>query len=426
MNLLTLIRFLCFDRRAVDQIASCRSAVWVGLGFVLLAPFARDYDGVDLLSKPIHLLVPMLASLFTATLIFGYLCLFRPSGRQPLTYRQFLAFFWLTGPLVWLYAFPVERLLSARDAAVANLWLLAVVSLWRVLLISRVISLRNETSFFVSMIRVLMVADTIVLVVLLLTPLPVFNIMGGVRLSPRDKLILGTAINVGVGATILWPILLINNIFSSRGFAKVSDGSDRPGEALTGAVDVPSTSPDELRAGNAGWTLWLSIVLLAGFSAYLLSIGQPQQQRRTIAEDLLRSNQIEEGLQYMSQFDRSDFPRHWNPPPAVSWREMTPHPVEEAASVLKGDYKPWVREACLNNFMDYFGFDDWSLIQWSRLNDSQLQAALEVIEHAAELDPEFVAANKQKLLHLEEHSSDPRAKIIAEFIRRTDPESPLE
>ena len=46
----------------------------------------------------------------------------------------------MTAPLAWIYAIPVERFLGAYEATQANLWMLGIVSVWRIVLMIRVVS----------------------------------------------------------------------------------------------------------------------------------------------------------------------------------------------------------------------------------------------------------------------------------------------
>src|SRR5262245_21291219 len=114
MGLSTLLRYLIGDRRAIEEIASDRRALWLGFLFVQSAGFARDYDGEDLYHEPWHLLLALAASL-AASLVFFTLCFCkvlaseapRPSFFSG--YLSFLGLFWMTAPLAWLYAIPYER-----------------------------------------------------------------------------------------------------------------------------------------------------------------------------------------------------------------------------------------------------------------------------------------------------------------------------
>jgi hypothetical protein len=152
IKLRTLAMFLLGNRNAIISLAACRETLWLGLIFVFSAAFAREYDGEDLLYEPWHLLLPLVASLATSFILFGLISIVAWCRHAGLVgfwsrYRTFLGLYWMTAPLAWLYAIPVERFLSAGDATTVNLNFLACVSLWRVILITRVLSILFTASF---------------------------------------------------------------------------------------------------------------------------------------------------------------------------------------------------------------------------------------------------------------------------------------
>ena len=189
MNVPTLIRYLFGSRRCLVEVYRCPSAIWLGLLFVISAGFAREYDGEDLLHEPWHLLLPLGASLLTSSLLFALLevAFARGQGvrsKRPLwKYRSFLGLYWMTAPLAWLYALPVERFLDAPDAVRVNLWLLGIVSVWRVALMTRVVSVIYGRSLLAAFFVVMLFADSVAMFVFWLTPLPIVSIMGGIRLT---------------------------------------------------------------------------------------------------------------------------------------------------------------------------------------------------------------------------------------------------
>src|SRR5690349_21302235 len=66
----TLLAYLVGSRKAVLQVANSRTALWLGLLFVLSAGFAREYDGEDLWHEPWHLMLPLVASLGTSFVLY--------------------------------------------------------------------------------------------------------------------------------------------------------------------------------------------------------------------------------------------------------------------------------------------------------------------------------------------------------------------
>ncbi len=137
MGIRTIFKYFAGGASAIRAIAKNRSSVWAGLLFVVSVGIAREYDGEYLLAEPWHLLAPIGASLVTSLILFVILetSFNLPSETKPSRksiwrdYRSFLGLYWLTAPMAWLYAIPVERIDDAPGSVRANLALLAIVSL---------------------------------------------------------------------------------------------------------------------------------------------------------------------------------------------------------------------------------------------------------------------------------------------------------
>ncbi|MFN0050675.1 MAG: hypothetical protein ACKV0T_00700 [Planctomycetales bacterium] len=341
MTITTLLKYLCGSRESILRIASCRNAVWVGGVFVFSAALAREYDGEDLLAQPWHLLLPLAASLATSFLLWCLIFVIARSrgvvsGSFLPLYRSFLGLYWMTAPLAWLYAIPVERFLSPGDATAANLWLLAIVATWRVALISRAVSVLFETRYFAALTPVMLFADSLTLVLLFFTRLPVFALMGGIRLTESEQIIQGTAFLVGFLGVVTWPIWLIGvwvvaAIRSSKWNLVMVDG------------------PADHRAGRS--LIALAILSLVVWIP-LLMLTQPEQRLRTQVERNLLSGRLEEGIAILSAHDRRDFPPLWDPPPRIGYGEEYP-PVSDVLRVIADTKAPsWVQSLYLEKRKD--------------------------------------------------------------------------
>ena len=149
----TIVEFLFFKRDAIIKIAASKSAFWIGFLFVIAAGFAREYDGEYLVAEPWHLILPLAASLIgcgsMVLLIFLFLkCNRAEESSFAEVFRSFLNTYWMTGPLALIYGIPVERMFDPADATRANLYLLAIVSVWRVLLTIRCVQVLCSTSLW--------------------------------------------------------------------------------------------------------------------------------------------------------------------------------------------------------------------------------------------------------------------------------------
>jgi len=156
-----LLAFQIGNRAAIERVAATRWSILAGLILIGTAGLARNYDQVSLLHSPGRLAGPFVASLITSFFVF---CVIHPVlrlGKQPgapgfsSQYFSFFGAFALTAPIAWLYALPVERWLNPLGAAQVNVTLLAIVSMWRVILLTRVIQVITTLPFMVCLLVLL-------------------------------------------------------------------------------------------------------------------------------------------------------------------------------------------------------------------------------------------------------------------------------
>lgn len=331
MRIRTLFLYLIGERRAILELATSRPAVWNGLLFVISAAFAREYDGENLLHEPWHMALPVAASLVTSFILFGITFsrhIWTDTKRPPFLsgYRSFLTLYWMTAPLAWFYAVPYERFLTPVDAVAANLWTLGLVALWRVLLMIRVVSVLMGYTVFTATILVLTFADAVAEAALLLAPLPVVSIMGGIRLTQSEQLIADITCLVKVLGILALPLILLGSLIvwllarpNWRGFSESLPTDRNPSKGLV--------------------SLAVASVAVWGF---LLPFTQPEQIRRYRVERLLRSDRVQEALQEMSAHSRDDYPPHWDPPPRIGYGERIPPLAQVMRALDEQTVAPWV------------------------------------------------------------------------------------
>jgi hypothetical protein len=368
MTLLTLAKYLVGSREAILSVARSPQAIWIGLLFVLAAGFAREYDGEDLLHEPWHLLIPLGASLASSLVLYLLvrLAAYRRQASEPTLvhgYIDFLTLYWMTAPLALLYAIPFERFLSAADATRANLWLLGLVALWRVLLITRVISVIYQASFVAAFFVVMLFADTLAVVILGMTPLPIVGIMGGIRLSESEQVLHNVGWAIRVLGTLTWPLWLIG--------ACVVAARRQPAWSY-----VPADAGGSVRAARQ---LWIGAIAAVAAWGFVLPLTQPEQRLRRQDERDLRAGRIDEALATMSAHQRDDFPPHWDPPPRVAYREATPDIVELQARLNRANVAPWVHAVFAQKFENSLrGEDEYSGV-WSFLSAEEIERRIETI-----------------------------------------------
>jgi hypothetical protein len=353
MTLTTLVPFLLGGRQAIVYVAGCSGATGLGAVFVLSAGFAREYDAEDLLHQPWHVLLPMAASLVTSLLLFAIVYAaaskhaVRPIAASP-AYRRFLTVYWMTAPLAWIYAIPVEQFLSAGNAVRANLWFLGLVSLWRVLLITRCVSVLLGPSYPAALLLVLFFADSLALSILSFTPLPIFNIMGGIQLTESEAILRETACTVQFFGGVTWPIWLIA--------AMVILGLPK-----RDWVPTEFATHSTRRVSKPLWVL--AVCSLIVWTAVLPFSQPPQQLRRSVETDLLEAR-VDRAVQTMSSAGRDAFPPHWDPPPWPGYGHNVP-PLNRVLEVVSADeVAGWVRSVYLAKFASILeghatGYDYW-------------------------------------------------------------------
>ena len=325
MNAWTLPRYLVGAKHAILDVATSKWSFWIGAVFVLSAGFAREYDGEDLVHEPWHALRPLGASLASGTVLFlvvhlaALLKSSKAEGPRPGFFEawfRFMGLFWMTAPMAWLYAIPYERFMTPVDAIRLNLWTLALVALWRVILMTRVVQVLYGIRPYAAFFLVMLFADAVVFVVLTTVPTPVIDIMGGIRQSERDALIGGVTMMVTLLAVLSAPLWIIG--------------------ALSSLATLRPRWPDlslHQQPKRSFGLLTLAVVSVLAFVP-LLIVSQPEQINKRTAEGYLLNGRVPEALAFMSARSPDDFPPQWNPPPRLGYRESEPslHVVRDAMS----------------------------------------------------------------------------------------------
>ena len=338
MTIRTLFGYLIGRESAIREIASNRHSLLVGFLFCLSAALARHYDGKYLLREPWFLLAPAAASLLTSSILFFFLYLATSiKARKVLPdfascYLSFLRLYWMTAPLAWLYGIPYERFLSEVDAAQANVWTLELVSVWRVLLISRAVAILTPSSLFSAFTKIAVPAIGIVFVALSYARMPLIDWMGGVRVPPSVQPVANAYMLVifyGFFAILIGGLVWLGLLF----------------------VASPESTFEGFRvrqAGNVGKALpILASIVILGFTA-ALPVTQREQKLRYDVERDLKNNQIKAGLGVLASHRRNEFPPQWSPPPWPEYGEGDKNPsLTEIVKALetRNDVPEWVHSA---------------------------------------------------------------------------------
>lgn len=328
----TVAKFLLGDREAILALASAPGLLGIGVLFVFSAALAREYDGVYFLAEPWHLALPLAASLGTSFLLF---CLLFCAGKRQgigavpfgRCYLRFLGLYWMTAPLAWLYAIPVERFLTPLGATQCNLALLGLVAAWRVALIVRVAQVLFGANLAAAFSLVLAFADTVALAALAVSPKPVIVVMAGISHTDSEIAIFHATLLAGAACLFSYPVWLLSCI------ATVGPRRDKWKFALEAAA--PRLRPDR--------GLWALAIASVAVWAFVLPITQSQQRLAYRVDRDLKAGRIAEALRLMAEHKRSDFPAHWDPPPRIGYGNTTPSILIVLEAVLSTKSSPWVQ-----------------------------------------------------------------------------------
>lgn len=371
MTLHTLVRFLLLRKDAIETVARSQGALLLGVLFVFGAALAREYDRSDLAAEPIHLFLPLLASLASSFLLWGLLWNINYSKRLPWncpSYADFLRCFWMTAPLAWIYAIPVERFLDEGNAVEANFWMLGIVALWRVVVIIRVIQVLWSVPTWIAAAIVLTYSDAVIIAANLFSPWPIFDIMSGNRLSAAESRLIGARLLIGAVSFLAAPILLI--MFTTAC-----------------ATAWPANERQTSRPERVKLPLWVLSIVLLIIGGWMLTIGQPAQQRATVMAHDIQAGRYREALEFQSSHVSGDFPPHWNPPPYPGYRNDDIVPLARlVAKIPELQVPDWVRDfwsrRLLRNFNAGYLVDQ----VWQHLSVDEIGSMLSILERVPEDD----------------------------------------
>lgn len=214
--------------------------------FVFSAAFAREYDAEYIPHRPWIMLVPLGASLVSSFLLWCVLWLaarIASGSAAPFIggYRVFLGLFWMTAPIAWLYAIPVERFMEPADAVKANYALLAIVSAWRVFIMIRVAQVLTGRRPFAATALVLIYGYVVMSVALWLSPWNVLDLMGGVRRTEIEAAHMSIVTSTSCLAILAGPLVITWAVVHlGFGFASRKPRRPLPLELRRPHLDAPA------------------------------------------------------------------------------------------------------------------------------------------------------------------------------------------
>lgn len=327
-----VVRFQWGARDAITSLAASRATLPTGMVLVLLTSIARNHDQTWIGESPVRwVLGPLLFSLVSGTWLFltvyglGIRSNWNTESQNRSFWRDWPAFmglFWMTAPIAWLYAIPVERFLDPIQAARANVALLATVSLWRVLLFARVIQVIGSVRYRDALRWVVMAAavETVVILFFATFGEAIMRAMGGLRYSPAQE-VLYRALNAAISGAIGVGTIAI--------LIELTLGRAAPRSRLP--VRQADRVPLRFLAGVT--VFWVGIATLS----------QPAVRRTAHAEALVNRGQYREALDFLASHTPDQFaPGRPLPPRGYEWSTFTQ--VPGLVSALQTNDPAWVQD----------------------------------------------------------------------------------
>ncbi|MCP5536083.1 MAG: hypothetical protein H7A51_07575 [Akkermansiaceae bacterium] len=322
--------YLIGNRAAIERIAGSWWSLLIGAILVVTSGIARNYDHLDLLRNPEWLYGPFLASLCTSLIVFisvkSLLRLYGPQVKvKRRQYFSFLCLYWMTAPCAWLYGIPVESCTDLVTATRWNIAFLAIVSVWRVALITRSLSVVTHASHALCLLAVLIPSAIIMCIGSFFKGLSLVGIMGGVRLPPHTELLREATSFTMVASFWLAVVAIIIALTGSSKFRRAS---------------APLPWRTEKPPGRCILTSAMLLAMGAGISIPT----QQQVQRNHRLTQLIKDARYTEAIQYASQFNQGDFSTiHYLPPdPYLPFPHGNRNAYRNLLANLRGSEPAWL------------------------------------------------------------------------------------
>lgn len=235
------------NANAIRRIITSPWALLVGVVLVWTAGIARHYDFRRLHIEHQWIWAPFLVVLVSSFLIYSifHLACYAGRGSGARFFRQYAGFFsafLFTAPIAWFYAIPIEHAFPGDPLTCAkiNIGLLALVSFWRVWLMTRMLVVASKAGWVLCLGTVLLGASIEAFFGGIFKQLDVVGLMGGFELSPTQEFLSSSYSFIVTGsivsAVIALLMVIIGRYYETREepFPGFGDLSAKPKGALIG------------------------------------------------------------------------------------------------------------------------------------------------------------------------------------------------
>lgn len=207
MTLRPVFRILTLRARVADYEQLGSAHLLLGLGATWLVGIGRYWDNPRV-SWLQHAGIGSLVYVVLLTCLLWLIGIGLRPARWSL--RHLFTFVTLTALPGLLYAIPVERWLSPETARTTNLWFLAVVATWRVLMYARYLRVYAGLPLGALLVQLFLPLTLIVSALAALNlERAVFDIMGGVRETTAADAAYEVVVTLTMLSVVLFPILFL-------------------------------------------------------------------------------------------------------------------------------------------------------------------------------------------------------------------------
>jgi len=235
--LVTELKFLCFLPVRPDMKRLGHHYLFLAVGTAWLAGLGRYWDHPSAQWWQ-YAGLGSVAYIFVLALIVWLL--FMPLGPKNWSYRNVLTFVGMTSPPAILYAIPVERFMDLAAAQSINVYFLAIVALWRVVMfvlyLVRSAQLKFSLVLFTAPLPMALIITTLAMLNL---EQAVFNVMAGLHDANR------TANDAAYGILFMLTVLSVYGSPILLTMYLVQIGRARPPKALEKETDASTRHPAE-------------------------------------------------------------------------------------------------------------------------------------------------------------------------------------
>lgn len=337
-RLADFVLFFFGQRDSILRMVDSKGGLLFSATLVMSAAFAREYDAESLVHEPWHLLGPFGASIILASVLFVITQWCQKIDKQQIKnaiddYRAFLTGYWLTAPLAWLYALPVESMTDEVTAVKYNLTALSVVSVWRVALFTRVVSVRFRLPYWIALVWIGLPCAVIGFVAAMQASLAIVPIMGGLQLTETQAVLHGFQSAVSVILFYAIPVLFVAWIVSIVRLKKRSP-------------ELEHAPASRHRLSRILWAIPVAALLLFVWGAWRF---QPPLYRAAVVDQFLMEEKLDEAVSHLMKRQRSDYPPIWDPPPKSALGESPTPPLDKLIDqLIASDAPQWINDLLLH------------------------------------------------------------------------------